>query len=217
MARGAKWLKADLHMHTPSIGQYFTMPDGEAFPETTEEYLNFAKRYVKQAHEEAGLDLIAITNHNDTSWIKYLQAAAEELYGDDFVVLPGLEIGADSGLQSIHVLAIFPEKTTPETLERFLDDDLELPITKRFNANGDVLPTVRSFLDVLRAVDKRGGLAIAAHAFSSDNSLLGSKSNKGDSRRQQFLHPELKALDLSGVTLEQLSKKESGWGFLACN
>lgn len=211
---GAKWLKADLHMHAPGIGQYFTMPGGEHVPIDKVDRDKFAQNYVRQAREVAGLDMIAITNHNDTSWIEPLRKGARELYGDEFVVLPGLEIGADSGLASIHILAIFPENTTVEQLERLLDEDLGLTKDRRFDDSGAPLPTSKSFADTVEAIkEKRNGIAIAAHAFSSEDSLLGSASNRGITRKNQFLHPCLSALDLGAFTLQQLAEKNSRWGF----
>jgi DNA repair ATPase RecN len=213
MSAGATFKKIDLHLHAPSRGQNFTLPTGEPEPITPTEKLEFARRYVRQAHETAELSMIAITNHNDTSWIDPLRQAAQELYGDEFVVLPGLEIGADGGLNSIHVLAIFPEDTPVETLERLLDDDLDLPPDARFDSANCVMPAARSFSDVVKAISSRGGLAIAAHVFSSSDSLLDSKSNQGQSRRKQFLDPNLLGLDLASYSLEQLKGKQSNWGY----
>lgn len=211
-----QWMKVDLHMHAPGIGQYFTMPSGRPLPQSHSDRAEFARQYVRHAREDAGLDMIAITNHNDTSWIDPLRIAAQDLYGDEFVVLPGLEIGADSGLGSIHLLAIFPESTKVEILERLLDDDLSLTPDKRFDPHGDVLPSTKSFSDVVKAVTdpKRGGIVIAAHVLSTNDSLLRSASNKGQSRYQQFLLPDLSGLDLAAFTLEKMAEKSSRWEFL---
>ena len=206
MNSGAIFKKYDLHLHAPGIGQYFTMPSGEEIPDTKEKRLAFARRYVQQAREGAGLDLIAITNHNDTSWIEPLRQAAEELYSDELVILPGLEIGADGGISSIHVLAIFREDIPVDILERFLDDDLGLTADKRFTEEGHPRPSTRSFTDVVDAIVGRQGIAIAAHVFSSEDSLLDSNSNKGLSRRAQFCHPNLTGLHINKGRIEDLSE-----------
>lgn len=204
MSQGATFKKFDLHLHAPGVGQRFTMPDGESVPMTPEARRAFARRYVQQAHEVAGLDAIAITNHNDTSWADPLREAAKELYGENFIVFPGLEIGASSGLGAIHVLAIFPEDTKVDILERFLDDDLKLK--ERFTAKGDCIPSPRSFTDVVRAIQERQGIAIAAHVFSSEDSLLDSKSNRGLKRSQEFRLPELLGVQIHKGTFEELNE-----------
>jgi hypothetical protein len=207
MSIGATFKKFDLHLHAPGTGQKFTMPSGEKVPSTDKEMLDFARRYVQQAHEVADLDLIAITNHNDACWIDPLRQAAQELYGDEFVVLPGLEVAADGGINSIHVLAVFPEDTSVDILERFLDDDLALTSEKRFTQEGYPCPSSHSFIDVVNAiVVKRGGIAIAAHVFSSEDSLLDSHSNRGLSRKAQFCHPRLQGVGINKSRLEDLSE-----------
>ncbi|MBN1316153.1 MAG: AAA family ATPase [Anaerolineales bacterium] len=214
MSAGATFKKIDLHLHAPGKGQYFNLPDGLNEPKTPEERREFAHRYVIQAHEVAGLAMIAITNHNETSWINPIREAAKTLYGDELIVLPGLEIGVDGGLNSIHILAIFPEETPTEILERLLDDDLKLPKGQRFDANGHVMPSERGFSDALEyIVNGRNGIAIAAHVFSSEDSLLDSKSNKGQTRRKQYLCKVLTGLDLAGFSLDQLQEKQSEWGY----
>ncbi len=213
MNSGATFKKFDLHLHTPGEGQYFTMPSCESVPSTPEEKLAFARRYIRQAREEAGLDAIAITNHNDTSWIDAFRQAARGLYGDTFVVFPGIEIAAASGRNSIHILAIFPEDEPVETLERFLDDDLGLTPDRRFhnpqpgddNAQMQPAPCDKSFTDVVEAIDARGGVAIAAHVFSH-NGLLDSSENCGLSREQQFCCEKLLGVQINKGCIEELTK-----------
>lgn len=204
MSQGATFKKFDLHLHAPGVGQRFTMPAGEDVT-TPEAKAAFARRYVQQAHEVAGLDAIAITNHNDPSWVDPLREAAKDLYGEHFVVFPGLEICASGGVGGIHVLAIFPEDTKVDILERFLDDDLDLK--ERFTAEGHCIPTPRSFTDVVQAIQRRNGIAIAAHVFSSEDSLLDSKSNKGLKRKQEFCVPELLGIQIHKGTIAELN----GW------
>ncbi len=213
MAAGANFIKVDLHVHAPGIGQNYGLPAGESEPETSDEKMAFARRMVEHAHEVAGLSMIAITCHNDTSWVASLRRAARDMYGDEFVVLPGVEVGVEGALNSIHVLAIFPETTPVEIVERLLDDDLKLSPSERFDSSGNVMPSTKSFSDAVKAIKDRGGLAIAAHVFSGADSLLESKSNQGQSRRKQFLHEHLYGLDLAGYSLGQLKEKQSGWGY----
>jgi hypothetical protein len=213
MSRGATFKKFDLHLHTPGKGQYFTMPSGEDVPATPEEKLAFARRYIWQAREQAKLDAIAITNHNDTSWIAPFRQAARELYEDTFVLFPGIEIAAASGRNSIHILAIFPENEPVETLERLLDDDLGLTSDRRFydpkpgddNAQLHTSPCDKSFTDVVEAIDARGGIAIAAHVFGH-RGLLDSNENCGLSRENQFCCDKLLGVQINKSRFEELTK-----------
>jgi len=193
MNRGAVFRKADLHLHAPGTGQNFTI--GRSTDVTTpEERAAFAREYVRRARE-AGLDIIAITNHNDTSWIAPIREAAQELYGDTLVVFPGVEVGSEAG-ESIHILAIFDLDTDVSRIEWFLEE-IGLPCGERFMPNGDVCPAKKSFTDIVSILtEKYGGIPIAAHAFSCENSLLGAKENRGLSRQNQFRHPKLLGLDI---------------------
>lgn len=206
MNRGATFKKADLHLHTPGTGQRFTLgrPWDLDNPQGRRE---FAREYVRRARE-AGLDIIAITNHNDTSWIDPIREAAEELKGEigELAVFPGVEVGSEAG-ESIHILAIFDRDEDVFEIERFLAD-IGLERERRFTDN-QVCPSSRSFTDIVSLIHERGGIAIAAHAFSSENSLLGTKENRGLAREQQFKHPYLLGLDLGHVgRLDELTEWE---------
>jgi len=207
MSRGATFKKADLHLHAPGTGQNFRLGEGRDLS-SPKGRKAFAQEYVRKAREK-GLDIIAITNHNDTSWIDPIREAARELEGEigPLVVFPGVEVGSEAG-ESIHILAIFDRNTLVFEIERFLAD-IGLESERRFTPAGNVCPSSKSFTDIVNLVHDRGGIAIAAHAFSDENSLLGAPENRGLAREQQFRHSCLLGLDLGHHgSLEELEPWE---------
>lgn len=100
---GARWWTFDFHTHTPASNDYGKGPDQAALSQITPEewLLNFMR---------AGVDCVAVTDHNSGDWIDRLKAALGELrerQHDDYRPLwlfPGVEITANG---NIHILAIF--------------------------------------------------------------------------------------------------------------
>ena len=96
--RGAKFYKADLHLHTP--GSHDFDNGGEEI--SPDDYVD--------ALEEAGIDLVAITDHDTGSWYKRVREGAE---ARNIEVLPGVEITTPGGgRHEVHVLAIFPPENS---------------------------------------------------------------------------------------------------------
>jgi len=94
--KGAEFIKADLHVHTPKSYDV----DEDITPE------EFVEEFV-----ENGIKLIAITDHNCSGWYEEVKEAAE---GRPLTVLPGVEITTPQGSEHrVHLTAIFPpEKFT---------------------------------------------------------------------------------------------------------
>src|SRR5690606_33390889 len=101
----------------------------------------------------AGLDAIAVADHNTAEWG---QKVADAAAGRGLIVRPGGEISTDEG----HHLAIWGEGTSVEHIEGVLVS-LAIPRASQgrleINAKG-------GFADTARSVADAGGLAIAAHA-----------------------------------------------------
>ena len=99
---GARWWKFDLHTHTPASRDYGKGPRQAALRGISpkEWLLGFMR---------AGVDCVAVTDHNSGDWIDPLKHALQELQSEshaDFRPLhlfPGMEITANGGA---HVLAI---------------------------------------------------------------------------------------------------------------
>ena len=65
---GANFLKADIHLHTPFDSRFVERSDFE----NDEKKKAFIRLYLDKVIEK-DLRLIAITEHNDVSWIPYFQ------------------------------------------------------------------------------------------------------------------------------------------------
>jgi len=116
LAAGARFLKADLQVHTPLDPRFEPRPTGndkDARAATARNYL--------QAAKDRGVELVAIPEHNDVSWIDELRYAANGL---ELHMLPGFEVESSEG---IHVLCIFNSTTKTVDLE---DSLARLGLTK---------------------------------------------------------------------------------------
>ena len=120
---------------------------------------------------DAGIDCVAITDHNTASWIDKLKdeyAALQAERPADFRELhlfPGVEITVHGGA---HLLAIFDPNTTREELVALLGRIGLFP--------NPAVPssecTEQSFPQVVRAVAQAGGIPIPAHADSEHGVLI---------------------------------------------
>lgn len=189
MTIGATFKKADLHLHLPGTGQHYDCKERVNL-NTDKEHQAFAERFVQRARE-ADLDIVAVTCHNDVSWVEPIRQAAQQLYGDALTVFPGVEIGTHSGQDGVHVLAIFETGTSQEDLKEFL---LALGLRRNqcFDDTGEPRYTDLSLPQVLKKIEEYKGIAIAPHVFS-DNGLL--RSERQSIRIKDFTNDRLWAVD----------------------
>lgn len=121
MTAAARFWAVDLHVHTP--GSSDAMKEHYGTPED-----------IVEAALAAGLDAIAITDHNTVSWCKDVADAAA---GTPLVVLPGVEISTNEG----HLLAIWERGTDPALIEEVL---VKLDIGQAAAASWTSPPTAAS-------------------------------------------------------------------------
>ncbi|MCA8936059.1 MAG: AAA family ATPase [Planctomycetes bacterium] len=152
---GSKWWKFDFHTHTPASEDY-----GKGSSQTTlktidpqDWLLNFMR---------AGVDCVAVTDHNSGAWIDVLKSAAaklkEEGHADlrPLVLFPGVEISANGG---IHVLALLdPSKGTSDV------DSLLGAVGFGGEKGKCDTHSLKSVEEIAAIIAKRGGIAIPAHA-----------------------------------------------------
>jgi predicted metal-dependent phosphoesterase TrpH len=143
--RGARFYAADLHLHTPASHDY---GDKKAT----------AKDFVDTAIA-AGLDVIAVTDHNSAEWVDLVREAAKKT---SLAVLPGVEVSTPH----CHILAIFDVKTPKTQIDDFLT---RVGISTADRGKKEI--NSQPIEDVLKEIDNAGGLAIAAHANSSNGML----------------------------------------------
>jgi predicted metal-dependent phosphoesterase TrpH len=151
---GARWWKFDFHTHTPASEDYGKGPDQANHKRhTPREWL--------VGYMKAGIDCVAVTDHNTGEWIDQLRTVLTELEKEKpdgfrpIHLFPGVELSVNGG---IHVLAIFsPEKTTSDidTLLGAADFDGTKGTSDRV--------TKKSFSEVVDVIHAAGGITVPAH------------------------------------------------------
>ena len=165
---GSRWWKFDFHTHTPASR------DTDAWKRAigTPDEVSPEKWLLK--FMAAGIDCVAVTDHNSGEWIDPLKAAYSRMkqQADDgnppdgfrkLAIFPGVEISVNGGF---HLLAIFDPSATTRTIT-----DL-LAAVRYQGTDGDSDDVTReSPVDVVQAVLGAGGIPIPAHA-DQDKGLL---------------------------------------------
>jgi len=135
----ARFWAVDLHVHTPASGDAKDEDFGSASD-------------VVRAAIDAGLDAIAVTDHNTVAWCGQMADAARDT---NLVVLPGFELSTPEG----HLLGVWEEGTAPSTMEDVL---IRLGIERAQLGDLDILAG-KSMADCAAEIYAKGGIAIAAH------------------------------------------------------
>jgi energy-coupling factor transporter ATP-binding protein EcfA2 len=151
---GARWWKFDFHTHTPASEDYGKGPNQAALKgRRPKEWLLDYMR--------AGIDCLALTDHNTGAWIDKLKTALAELETEnpegfrEMHLFSGMEISVNGG---IHVLAIFdPSKSTSDL------DALRGAVEFQGIPGQSDGVTRKSFVEVVDAIISAGGIAIPAH------------------------------------------------------
>ena len=184
---GSRWWKFDFHTHTPASTD--TPWARQSLPLSHDEWL---LRFMA-----AGIDCVAVTDHNSGEWIDPLKAAYNQMKQqaeagsppDGFrglTIFPGVELSINGGF---HLLAIFDPSATTRTIT-----DL-LAAVRYQGTDGDSDDVTReSPVDVVQAVLDAGGIPTPAHA----------DQNKGLLR----VNPETRECALDANTVRQVMDVE---------
>ncbi len=151
---GARWWKCDLHTHTPASDDYGRGPGQASLRGTTPQdwLLGFMR---------AGVDCVAVTDHNSGAWIDRLRkalAALRDKAHPEFRPLhlfPGVEITASGGT---HVLAILDTDKTSADIATLLGAVGCRGVPGRSDRAADAAPA-----NVVEEICKAGGIPILAH------------------------------------------------------
>lgn len=138
--KGSKWFKCDLHLHTPASKCF---KDKTITPE----------QWVAAAIE-AGLDCVAVTDHNCGAWIDRIKSVADAA---GIIVFPGVEITCDTS--KIHLLVLFEKSATTQIVEDFL---IGCGVSRESFADSNAHST-DSVLEIARKANEAGALVIPAH------------------------------------------------------
>jgi len=197
-----KWYTMDLHLHTPASSDY--------------QQPNVSSLDILKRAEAQGLDMVAITDHNTVAGYRRMNEEIQQLEMlkglnrllpeeksrlDEYhrllgrvMVLPGFEFTATFGF---HILAVFsPDKPLREIEHILLD--LNIPADQL--DKGSV--TVGASADVLAAYEKinaAGGLAIAAHANSTNGVAMRGFRFGGQTKIAYTQDPNLHALEVTDL------------------
>jgi hypothetical protein len=146
----------------------------------------------------AGLDAIAVTDHNTAAWCDAVRTAAA---GTGLVVLPGVEISTAEG----HLLAIWEECTSSSVIDDVL---VVLGIKTPDRGKLDVAATF-GIAGAAREVAAAGGVAIAAH-IDKRRGLLETISVAAHQKRT-LLEPCLSAVEVVDLDArDRVSSKLGG-------
>lgn len=185
---GARWWKFDFHTHTPASLDTHAWQKAIGTPEeiTPEKWL--------LQYMAAGVDCVAITDHNSGAWIDKLKKAYADLAENppegfrEIFIFPGVEISVNGGF---HLLAIFDLDTSTSDIDTLLGN------VKYDKAKGDSNGvTIQSGKEVIESIMAAGGIPIPAHV-DQEKGLL------------QFRDDKLKKTILDANSIVQIFKFEA--------
>ena len=113
---------------------------------------------------KAGITLIAITDHNNFRFVKFVQEVAKKRSDADLVVLPGIEITLEEGA---HILAIFDSDFDESKQTHFLGT-LKIPV----NGSSNTPVKDKTCSQVLTDITDAKGITVVPHPFSEDIGFL---------------------------------------------
>ena len=190
---GSRWWKFDFHTHTPASTDtpWHTQAN-------TPEALTAEMWLLK--YMGAGIDCVAVTDHNSGAWIDNLKsayAAMEQSRPEGFReihLFPGVELSVNGGF---HLLAIFDKIATTS------DIDCLLVSVGYTGAKGDSDGVTReSPVKVIDAILAAGGIPIPAHVDQLKGLLRSKQGDPGkceldaNTVRQLLEHPHLMAMEV---------------------
>ncbi len=202
MKQERSWIVVDLHLHTPASSDYRE-------PEIS--YLD-----ILRTAKARGLQVIAFSDHNTVAGIRGMQEEIQRLTMleeldrirkdekerlaeyrqllDELLVLPAFEFTATFGF---HVLGIFaPDKPVRE-LEHLL---LSLNIPPgEIDAGASNIGASSDVLAAYQIINEAGGLAIAAHANSSNGVAMRGFPIGGQTKIAYTQDPNLIALEVTDL------------------
>ena len=200
----------DLHLHTPASSDYQE-------PKAT--YLDLL-----HTAEARGLDIMAFADHNTVGGIRRLRDEIAELellerlqrlkpeetdrlneyrrLLDKILLLPAFEFTATFGF---HILGIFSPDTSIRELEHLL---LSLDVPKdQLDAGSVTVGPTTDVLTAYRLITEAGGLAIAAHANSTNGVAMRGFGFGGQTKIAFTQDPHLCALEVTD--LDQKGRRTS--------
>ena len=211
---GSRWWKFDFHTHTPASKDTTAWQRAIGTPDelTPEKWL---LRYMA-----AGIDCVAVTDHNSGAWIDKLKTAYAQMKQQadednpptgfrELTLFPGVEISVNGGF---HLLAIFDPPATARSIT-----DLLASVGYQGDDGDSNSVTRDSSVNVVQAVLDAGAIPIPAHADQAKGLLRvnpGSRESALDANtvRQVMAVEDLLAVEWmdTGAPAPTCVEKESG-------
>lgn len=188
-ANGANFHLTDLHIHTPIDKRFKSPPRTD--PSTVDGKKRIAEAYIEAARKR-NIKILAITEHNDVSWVDAIREVAR---GTDILVFPGIELSADSGSGGIHVVALFEPDADSKELNECITE-LGLPTKHRFHDDGSPQLSKKPLSELVDFITSKGGICIAAHVLRS-RGILDEDSMTGQPRIQAWKNQKLLAVEVA--------------------
>ncbi len=182
---GAKWWKFDFHNHTPASTD-FGKGDATHVAITPENWLLM--------YMTAGIDCVAITDHNSGEWIDKLKTALAAMEAVEpkpagyrkLFLFPGVEISASG---NTHILALFDISADTKKIQALLGA-VGFP-SDQFGTSDAV--TEKSVELVINEIHKAGGIAIPAHIDKASGLFI---NQSGNTLKQTLAVEGLLAIEL---------------------
>lgn len=171
---GSRWFRCDFHVHGRGSTDYGNNTD------TPDMWL--------RAAIAAGLDCVAITDHNSGDWIDDLKAALQRLRDDEgvqLVLFPGVEVTVEGGC---HLLVIFDPARDRDHVKSFL-----AAAGLRNDKQGQIEAQSKSIQTAFEAAHAHEGLCILAHANDARGLLL---DDSGPHKQHIVCDPRLHGIEL---------------------
>jgi hypothetical protein len=181
---GAKWWKFDFHNHTPKSDDYGKGPNQVALKSRSprEWLLDFMS---------AGMDCVAVTDHNSGEWVDSLKDALALLDSEKptgyraMTLFPGVEVSVNGG---IHIIALFDPSVAGSKIVSLLS---KCGFSGQYGKTDDC--TLKSCAEVIELIQQEGGIPILAHA-DADSGLF--KDQNGVTLKQSLRADGLLAMEL---------------------
>jgi ABC-type lipoprotein export system ATPase subunit len=194
--KGLRWLKCDLHMHTPADVRHWK---GEKMVPGQE--VQAAKTFAEACYR-VGLDVVAITDHNFLSkdFLPHLQAAFDEIereFSHKITLFPGFEFEADVG-KGMHVLCLFEPSTDIDEINHILTEcGVGMPRIERgrLAKSTNRLPEILSIVQKTNTQGSLRGMVIIPHVF--EDSLFDNKRISKWLQQEEFRNLDLLVVEVT--------------------
>jgi DNA repair ATPase RecN len=179
---GSRWWRVDLHTHSPA--SYDFMPDADRNAKNWTAWVS--------AEKGAGLDAVAVTDHNTPDAISFIQTAA---VAQGLSIFPGVEVTVGG----IHLLCLFDPTCTRDHVVALLS---KLGIEPIDFGKQDVSSS-KSIIEAIELANAMGAVVLAPHVNGPKGLLT---MPPGQDRLRALKAPGLIAVELCPLPLDP-----TGW------